>query len=100
VKIDVEGFEGPILRHLLENIDAVGPETEIIVEISPEDITSEFGSVQALLDRFGEAGFGASAIENDYGYRAYAPDAPILAPRQLEQAPADYVDVIFRRPAR
>jgi FkbM family methyltransferase len=63
IKMDVEGAEPPILRHLLANLALYPATMDIVVEASPAD---GFEAWRDVFDRLRAAGFTAWEIANDY----------------------------------
>lgn len=94
IKMDVEGAEPPILRHILANIAAYPPTMDIVVEASPDD------DRMAWLDAFERlraAGFSAWAIDNDYELEWYLRWRRPAALKRVEALPDRQQDLLFTR---
>ena len=94
IKMDVEGAEPIILRHLLEQL-AMYPKTmDLIVEASPAD---NFGVWQDVFTRLRAAGFMAYEIPNSYGIESYIARQQQLPLRLIETVPEKQQDIFFTR---
>ncbi|WP_421998709.1 FkbM family methyltransferase [Reyranella sp.] len=94
IKMDVEGAEPPILRHILDRLHDYPETMDIIVEASPNDDAIAW---QAIFERLRGNGFSAWAIENEYGLDWYLKwrHAPPL--RRLDEMPSRQQDLLFTR---
>lgn len=68
VKMDIEGFELPVLQDIISKIDAYSERLEIIFELTAKDDADQWN---ALLGRFRQAGFRTFLIDNAYVERPY-----------------------------
>lgn len=94
IKMDVEGAEPPILRHLLEQLSRYPATMDIVVEASPDD------DLEAWRDVFGRmriAGFTAWAIENDYELEWYLRWRRPTQLRRVDTMPTRQQDLLFTR---
>lgn len=92
IKIDIEGGEVPVIRHLLETIDLYPESLAIIVEISPDEEWRE------LFDRLRTEGFHAYWIENSYDRSYYiAHHRDFRQPKLISSVPDEQADVLFTR---
>lgn len=97
IKIDVEGAEPPILLDLLSIADSLSPDLEIVVEITPAEL-SQFGiTVEEIFARFKAAGFNAYLLENFYFDDAYIERPSLQTPRRLTSVPLEQADIVFSR---
>lgn len=94
VKIDIEGAEVPVLRHILARIDRFSPLLAIVAEITPEDDPAGWADA---FEGLRAAGFRAFAIDNGYGYGWYLKwrrPSPLVP---LDAVPGGLADVLFTR---
>jgi FkbM family methyltransferase len=92
IKIDIEGGEPPILRQLIEQLDAYPRHFHILVEMAdaPENIE--------LFTSILRAGFKAFAISNSYDLvRGYLDLRSINVPVPIDTPPVSQQDVLFTR---
>ena len=94
IKMDVEGAEPPILRHLLERLSAYPATMDIVVEATPDDDPESWRDVFA---RMRAAGFTAWAIENDYELEWYLRWRRPTTLQQIEAMPTRQQDLLFTR---
>lgn len=94
VKMDVEGAEPPILRHLLDRLASYPPTMDIVVEASPEDDPAAWRDV---FERLRAAGFSAWAIDNDYELEWYLRWRRPAALQRVEALPERQQDLLFTR---
>lgn len=94
IKMDVEGAEPPILRHLLERLASYPPTMDIVVEASPEDDRAAWLDV---FERLRTAGFSAWAIDNDYELDWYLRWRRPGALHRVEVLPERQQDLLFTR---
>ncbi len=94
VKMDVEGAEPPILRHLLDRLASYPPTMDIVVEASPEDDPAAWRDV---FERLRAAGFSAWAIENDYELEWYLRWRRPAALQRVDALPERQQDLLFTR---
>ena len=94
IKMDVEGAEPPILRHLLEQLSRYPATMDIVVEASPED---DFEAWRDVFDRMSAAGFAAWAIENDYELDWYLRWRRPATLQGVETMPTRQQDLLFTR---
>jgi FkbM family methyltransferase len=97
IKMDVEGAEPPILRHLLAQIALYPPTLEIIVEASPDDDPDAWCDV---FERMHAAGFTAWAIENDYELEWYLKWRRPAKLQRIDTMPTRQQDLLFTRRPR
>ena len=94
IKMDVEGAEPPILRHLLDGLASYPPTMDIVVEASPEDDPAAWRDV---FERLRAAGFSAWAIENDYELEWYLRWRRPAALQRVDALPEHQQDLLFTR---
>ncbi len=94
IKMDVEGAEPPILRHLLDGLASYPPTMDIVVEASPEDDPAAWRDVFA---RLRAAGFSAWAIDNDYELDWYLRWRRPSALQPVDALPERQQDLLFTR---
>lgn len=94
IKMDIEGSEPPILRHILDRLAIYPPTMDIVVEASPQDDAAAW---QDVFDRLGTAGFSAWAIDNEYELDWYLRWRHPMALRRLTAMPARQQDILFTR---
>ncbi len=94
IKMDVEGAEPPILRHLLEQLSRYPATMDIVVEASPDD---DFEAWRDVFDRMRAAGFAAWAIENDYELEWYLRWRRPAKLQRVEAMPTRQQDLLFTR---
>lgn len=94
IKMDVEGAEPPILRHLLEQLSRYPATMDIVVEASPDD---DFEAWRDVFDRMRAAGFAAWAIENDYELEWYLRWRRPAKLQRVEAMPMRQQDLLFTR---
>jgi FkbM family methyltransferase len=93
IKLDVEGAEPPILRHIAERLDDYPGNMEIIVEANTQD---DFAAWNDVFERLRAAGFAAFAIANRYDVQWYLRWKPTSL-TYIEGTPAKRTDVLFTR---
>jgi FkbM family methyltransferase len=94
IKMDVEGAEPPILRHLLEQLATYPATMDIVVEATPDD---DFEAWRDVFDRMRAAGFTAWAIENDYELEWYLRWRRPAKLQRVDAMPARQQDLLFTR---
>jgi FkbM family methyltransferase len=94
IKMDIEGAEPPILRHILDHLALYPPTMDIVVEASPQDDTAAWHDV---FDRLRAAGFSAWAIDNEYELDWYLRWRHPRALHRLDAMPAVQQDLLFTR---
>ncbi len=94
IKMDVEGAEPPILRHLLERLSTYPATLDIVVEATPDDDPVAWRDV---FDRMRAAGFTARAIENDYELEWYLRWRRPAALQRVDTMPCRQQDLLFTR---
>lgn len=94
IKMDVEGAEPPILRHLLEQLSRYPATMDIVVEASPDD---DFEAWRDVFDRMRAAGFTAWAIDNDYELEWYLRWRRPAQLQRVETMPTRQQDLLFTR---
>lgn len=94
IKMDVEGAEPPILRHLLERLSTYPATMDIVVEATPDDDPAAWRDV---FDRMRAAGFTAWAIENDYELEWYLRWRRPSALQRVDTLPTRQQDLLFTR---
>ena len=94
IKMDVEGAEPPILRHLLDGLASYPPTMDIVVEASPEDDPAAWRDV---FERLRAAGFSAWAIENYYELEWYLRWRRPAALQRVDALPEHQQDLLFTR---
>jgi FkbM family methyltransferase len=97
VKIDTEGAELEVLRGFDRAFDALPPQVEFLVEVSPERL-ARLGASAAELHAFMlDRGFHGYAVPNSYDAGEYLADTGPVAPRRLEACPEVQTDVVYSR---
>lgn len=102
IKIDVEGFEGPVLQSILSHVEDLRGDVEIVVELAPKALARFGMSTEKVLDDMTGAGFRAAKLHNSYDWDAWH-DTLGRLPVPLRGVPTSQVDLIFtreRKPAR
>lgn len=94
IKMDVEGAEPPILRHILDRLVLYPPTMDIVVEASPQDDAAAW---RDAFDRLRAAGFSAWAIDNAYELDWYLRWRHPRALHRLDAMPAVQQDLLFTR---
>lgn len=97
IKMDVEGAEPPILRHLLEHLSTYPATMDIVVEATPDDDAEAWRDVFA---RMHAAGFTAWAIDNNYELEWYLRWRRPSALQRVDIMPARQQDLLFTRRPR
>lgn len=92
IKIDIEGGEVPVVRHLLDNLDRFSSGPAVAVEASVAD-NPEWAE---LFDRFLAAGYRAYDLHNDYDWMSML-EADALVPTALDHLPSSQTDLLFVR---
>jgi len=96
IKMDVEGAEPSILRHLLQNLSLYPKTMDLIVEVSPGDDLQAWAD---LFDQLKAAGFAAYEVPNEYNrawYISWRQPSPL---RLIETLPKTQGDLFFTRRA-
>ena len=96
IKIDVEGFEGPVLQSLLSHSAQLRDDVEIVVELAPKSLARFGMSAQQVLDDMTDAGFRAATLHNSYDWDAWH-DTSARPPVPLGGVPTSQVDLVFTR---
>jgi FkbM family methyltransferase len=97
IKMDVEGAEPPILRHVLEHLPSYPATMDIVVEATPDDDPDAWRDV---FGRMRAAGFTAWAIENGYELDWYLRWRRPSALQRVDIMPTRQQDLLFTRRAR
>jgi FkbM family methyltransferase len=102
IRIDAGGAEWPAVRGLAPWLAHLRADVEILVELRRTALEASGGSVEGLVARFAEAGFGAFLVHAHTGgepclEQAPPLPAPLAAP--LAAPPPDRAVLLFRRPA-
>lgn len=98
IKIDVEGAEWFVVRGMQTLLSEMSRDTEIIVEVTPDQMIRQGGDVITFLGMFKEAGFDPYVIPNDYSISAYCGNSSVVEPSRLESdVMVKQSDVLFRR---
>jgi hypothetical protein len=95
IKIDVEGYEGPVLRHLIQNADILRPDVTIVAEVSWSALRELGTSAEALFEAAAACGFEWAVLENPFDWSALYD----LAPRPVSQlrSAQSQADIVFSR---
>jgi len=98
IKIDIEGAEYSLISSIAHLLPRFSAATEWLIEISPQAISDQGQSADALLGMFRSAGYELYIIRNDYSDESYftAKIPPYL--ERLTSAPTGTVDILARRP--
>lgn len=94
LKIDIEGAEAPVMRHVLDTIHLFPRKMDLIVEISPYE---ELESWKAVFNDLIAAGFSARTIHNDYDWHWYFNWSGVAPRSELSSLPVELTDVWFHR---
>ncbi len=94
IKMDVEGAEPPILRHLLEQLASYPATMDVVVEASPDDDPQAW---QEVFDRLRASGFTAWAIANEYELDWYLRWRRPADLRRADVMPTRQQDLLFTR---
>jgi FkbM family methyltransferase len=97
IKIDIEGAEGPVLRHLLDTIELYPRDLEILVEMGADALSPDSPSADDTIARFIAAGFGAYALPNEYDIQSYVAFERLAEPTPLSLPLTVQTDVLFSR---
>lgn len=98
IKIDIEGAEYSLISGIAHLLPRFSAKTEWLIEFSPEAISEQGQSADALLAMFRSAGYDLYRIRNDYSDESYF---SVRIPRYLERlgsTPAKTVDILARMP--
>jgi FkbM family methyltransferase len=95
VKIDVEGAELAVLRGLAPALEAMRPDVELMVEVSPRALAGQGESADELVSLLREHGFNVYRLENDYDPSSYVD--PPKPPVRWDRALVDQADLVFSR---
>lgn len=90
IKIDIEGGEVPVVRHLLDNLHRFPSPPAVAVEASIAD-NPEWAD---LFDRFLAKGYRAFDLHNDYDWMSML-DFELRAPTALDRLPDRQTDLLF-----
>ena len=99
IKLDVEGAEGPILRHLLETLHLYPSGMEVLAELADEQTSSDALDANVIIGLFAEAGFHAYGIPNGYHLDEYLDPETPGCPSPIELPLRGQQDVLFSRRA-
>jgi FkbM family methyltransferase len=94
IKIDVEGMEMEVLGDLVENLAALPRRVTLCAELRRPAAAAD--EVDALIDRFRQAGFDLYRLDNRYGHAVYA-KGDSLPPERVEALGLGQHDVAFVR---
>jgi len=94
VKVDIEGAEIPVMRHLLDTLDLYPAGLAVAVEANP----AENPEWPELFECFLAAGFKAYDLCNDYDWLALM-EGRTVEPKPLEALPPLQTDLLFTRSA-
>lgn len=94
IKIDVEGAEPQILRHLLERLAHYPATMDIVVEASPHDDPEAW---RDLFDRLEAAGFATYEIANFYPLEWYMAWRSVTPLRRINSVPTRQTDLLCTR---
>ena len=94
IKMDVEGAEPPILRHLLERLSIYPATMDIVVEATPDD---DLEAWRDVFDRMRAAGFSAWAIDNEYELEWYLRWRRPARLQRVVAMPTRQQDLLFTR---
>ncbi len=102
VKIDVEGAEDHVLAGMLASIDALSPEAELVVELSPTWWSDPQLLPIDVLRPFLDRGFHVYLLPNDYAVTRYLWPRDVGAPQRLRdfavlQRRVERLDVVLSR---
>jgi FkbM family methyltransferase len=96
VKIDIEGSEPAVLRNMLDNIERFPETTDILVEVSPQDVDAGW---REIFDRLRAVGYRSYEILNLYDLKWYLSRPKHTALRLAETLPREQQDLLFTRHA-
>jgi FkbM family methyltransferase len=90
IKIDIEGGESPVVRHLLDNIGQFSRQPSIAVEASVTD-NPEWAE---LFSRFVALGYQAFDLHNDYDWMSML-NYEERSPTPISRVPVQQTDLLF-----
>ena len=90
IKIDIEGAEVPVVRHVLDHLDRFSSRPAVAVEASVADNPEWL----ELFDRFLAHGYRAFDLHNDYDWMSML-DFELQAPTALDRLPNKQTDLLF-----
>ena len=96
IKIDVEGAEAEVLKSILANPDVLRPDAEIVVEMTPDWLSSTGESAEGLIAAFEKLGFAAYELLAVPSGAAYLTGRP-PAIRRLDRGFQKQADVVLSR---
>ena len=97
IKIDVEGAEWLVVQGMRSVLPQLRADCDILMELNPAALEALGGSLDSLLEIFGEAGFQPFEIANSYQVHDYiTPPPATLTP--FTRRDFDLADLVFRRP--
>jgi len=97
IKIDVEGAEWPVVEGLAPLLEATRPDLEVLMELSPERLAHQGKEPEDVLRVFGQAGFRAYSVANDYTAGSYLTQGRQGGPLPLGRGVECETDVLFSR---
>lgn len=97
IKIDVEGAEWFVIEGIKDIIQNFGDDTEWLIEITPDDIERQQGSVEDILSVFEGNGYHLYEIENRYNLSWYMNKISKSTPKPLKKPINSQVDILFTK---
>jgi FkbM family methyltransferase len=99
VKIDTEGDEMTVLSGMRGVVEAMPPGAAVLVEVTPDKLRLRGRAGADVWDFFGEHGWDAFRIRNDYDFASYA-ERTAAALEPLAELPDGRCDLVFVKPGR
>lgn len=102
IKIDIEGSEPPVLRDILQRLDAFSPDLEIFLEYDPASETASGGRepLWPILTALLEKGCGLFEMQGPYDRRDYVDPRRRSMLTPVKVRPDCFCDLLIRRQAR
>jgi FkbM family methyltransferase len=97
IKVDVEGAELAVLGPLFGDLASFSPETEWLIECSPQFCPGGQADVDAIFGAFRAAGYLAFQIPNSYKAEFMVDKSKVHHLRPLDRVPTEQCDVLMTR---
>jgi len=98
MKIDVEGYEWPVLLGLVPMLEACRSDLEVVVEVTPSALARRNVKCADLLGLFGARGFHPYRLNNEYTPKSYLLWERPARPVRLKQWQfTEQEDLVFSR---
>lgn len=96
IKIDVEGFEVPVVQGMTRILAKASQRMQVLVEVAPERMKQGGYDAQKIFEIFRSQGFTAYTINNPYSDMHYIHSIP-ETPERLDGQLTEQMDIIFSR---